>query len=517
MDFNEIAETTHTLRTIRWVEKYRQREQDLPGWMSTFREGHSCVRLTETHLAGSFNFCLPFEYDDGVKWILRFAVPGRSMDPDGKLLREVAVMKHVQAKTNIPVPKIHFWGLSQDNSLELGPFIIMDYVEGLKLGDLWKEPSDAYTSRRLRKDISDRDLRLVFAQMARFYLELYKLRFEEIGSLVLDDDGKVALQGPPHTWKMQEIEAHSGVKVGVDRSEAFSSSTSYFRWATEHDWKHLNEQPNSVDNAEDARSKYIFNKLFYKAIPHFVAPEHETAPFGLVCDDMRYGNMLVNNEHDLQIVAVIDWEWSYTAPLQLCYSPPRALLGKLPYQFWEKEPHCEMERYTEFYGKFLDELKRAEEEQVSDDRSTDCKGEERLSVLMQRSMDDGKFWFNEIILSCYMEGNNLPWKKLCQQFPELGNSDDLEEEEIVRFVEERVKWREMYDENERRIAENQAAKKLSEAQETGSQSGAADEAEMEMSRADAQQASGEDVVQEKENSGAQERAPKEEENATDTQ
>ncbi|KAK8202796.1 kinase-like domain-containing protein [Phyllosticta capitalensis] len=493
MDFNEIAETTHALRTLHWVRKFREREQDLPGWMSTFREGHSCVRLTETHLAGSFNFCLPFEYDDGVKWILRFAVPGRSMDPDGKLLREVAVMKHVQAKTNIPVPKIHFWGLSQDNYLELGPFMIMDYVEGPRLGDLWKEPSDSRTTRRLRKDISDRDLRLVFAQMARFYLELYKLRFEEIGSLVLDDAGEVAIRGPPHTWKMQEIEAHSGVK------------------------KHLSEQPNSVDNAEDARAKYVFNKLFYKAIPRFVAPEHETGPFGLVCDDLRYGNMLVNNEHDLQIVAVIDWEWSYTAPLQLCYSPPRALLGKLPEDFWEKEPHCELERYTEFCGKFFDELKRAEEEQVSDDRSTDCKGEERLSVLMQRSMDDGKFWFNEIILSCYMEGNNLPWKKLCRQFPELGNSDDLEEEEILRFVEERVKWREMYDENERRLAEGVAAHKLREAQETGAQSGAADETRTEMPQADAQQASGEDVVQEKENSGAQERAPIEEENATDTQ
>ncbi|KAK7559934.1 kinase-like domain-containing protein [Phyllosticta citricarpa] len=477
MDFDENAETTHALRTIKWIEQYRAREGDLPEWMASFRPGHSCSRLNKMPLAGSFNFCFIFEFDDGVKWIARFPVPGRAMDPDGKLRREVAVMKHVQANTSIPVPAIHSWGMAADNSLGLGPFMIIDYVDGLKLGDLWKNPTESRLSRYLKKDISDRDLRVIHRQMARFFLELYKLRFDRIGSLTMNDDGRVSVQGPPLTWKMQEIEAHSGVKVGGDRLEPFDSSTDYFGWVADMDWQHLDQQFNSVDDAADARAKYVFQKLFRKTIPRFVAPQYDRAPFGLVCDDFRYGNMLVNNERDLQVVAVLDWEWSYTAPLQLCHSPPRALWGKLPNDFWLQEPHCEFERYKEFLDTFMDELRREEEDQAVAQSHRDQSSiapdplEERLSTLMKNAMDDGTFWFNEIILSCYMSGNDVAWKMLCKQYPELAAAADddeditIDEAALAEFVERKVRWREQYDENERIYAANSAAKKEREAQE----------------------------------------------------
>ncbi|KAK8153535.1 kinase-like domain-containing protein [Phyllosticta citrichinensis] len=464
MDWDERAETTHALRTIKWIEQYRARKEDLPTWMASFRQGHSCIRLTQMPLAGSFNFCFPFEFDDGIKWLVRFPIPGRTMDPDGKLLREVAVMKHLQANTSLPIPTIHAWGRSTDDSLGLGPFVIMDFVEGVNLGDLWKDPTASRLSRSLRSDISDQDMRIVFRQMSRFLLQLYELRFEKIGSLVVGEDGQVGIHGPPLTWKMQEIEAHSGIKVGGDRVDPFDSSAEYFRWIADMDWKHLNEQPNSVDNAEDARSKFVFARLFPKTVPRFVAQEHENAPFGLVCDDLRYGNMLVNNAEELKIVAIVDWEWSYTAPLQLCYNPPRAIWGKLPHYLWPSEPHCELARYMEVYGKFIDELVREEGEQFGDGD-----GREKLSALMQKSMDDGKFWFNEIIFSCYMEGDNLAWKNLCRQFPDISGEEDIEESELLRFVEEKVQLREMYDEGERKLAESLAARETTDGQEAETQ------------------------------------------------
>ncbi|KAK8177123.1 kinase-like domain-containing protein [Phyllosticta citrichinensis] len=451
MDFDENTETNHTVRTIKWIEQCRAREADLPNWMASFRPGHSCSRLNRLPLAGSFNFYFIFEFDDGVKWLARFPIPGRTMDPDGKLRREVAVIKHIQANTSIPVPAIHFWGMSADNNLGLGPFMIMDYVDGLKLGELWKDPTASRLSRHLKKDISDRDLRIVHRQMARFLLELYKLRFDKIGSLVMDDDGQMSVQGPPLTWTMQEIEAHSGIKAGGDRLEPFESSTEYFDWITDMDWQHLEEQFNSV-----------------VTLPTRV-PKYDSAPFGLVCDDFRYGNMLINNEQDLHIMAVLDWEWSYTAPLQLCHSPPRALWGKLPNDLSLSERRGELARYKEFLDTFMDELRREEEAQMDDSHgsnsSSSVDAQPKLSVLMQKSWDDGTLWFNEIILSCYMGGNDTAWKLLCKQYPEIAVADDIDEEALAEFVERKVRWREQYDEIERTYAANSAAKKEKEAQE----------------------------------------------------
>ncbi|KAK8158730.1 hypothetical protein BKA80DRAFT_344528 [Phyllosticta citrichinensis] len=350
------------------------------------------------------------------------------MDPDGKLRRE---------------------GMSADNNLRLGPFMIMDYVDGLKLRELWKDPTASRLSWHLKKDISDRDLRIVHGQMARFLLELYKLRFDKIRSLVMDDDGQVSFQGPPLTWTMQEIEAHSGIKAGGDRLEPFESSTEYFDWITNMDWQHLEEQFNSVDDAAHARAKYVFQKLFHKTIPRFVSPEYDSAPFGLVCNDFCYGNMLINNEQDLHIMAVLDWEWSYTAPL---------------------ERRGELARYKEFLDTFMDELRREEEAQMDDSHgsnssSSSVDAQPKLSVLMQKSWDDGTFWFNEIILSCYVGGNDTAWKLLCKQYPKIAVADDIDEEALAEFVERKVRWREQYDEIERIYAANSAAKKEKEAQE----------------------------------------------------
>ena len=133
------------------------------------------------------------------------------MDGDEKLRREVAVMRLVREKTNIPVPKVHAWGLSNDNPLGLGAFIVMEYIPGECLGHLWRV---GLKERILRPDISERDLRTVYRQIAGFYLELSNLEFPHVGSLSIRDDQSIHPDLGPLTLKMQEIEAHGGVRLG---------------------------------------------------------------------------------------------------------------------------------------------------------------------------------------------------------------------------------------------------------------------------------------------------------------
>ncbi|KAE8399978.1 hypothetical protein BDV37DRAFT_258992 [Aspergillus pseudonomiae] len=62
--------------------------------------------------------------------MVRFAVPGRVMNGDEKICHEAATMQFIKDKTNIPVPSIIAWGLSDENPLGLGAFIIMEFIEG---------------------------------------------------------------------------------------------------------------------------------------------------------------------------------------------------------------------------------------------------------------------------------------------------------------------------------------------------------------------------------------------------
>lgn len=59
-----------------------------------------------------------------------------------------------------------------------------------------------------------------------------------------------------------------------------------------------------------------------------MSPAHTNGPFHLVCDDLRPHNILVNR--DLRIVAICDWEWSYTAPYEIFSSAPSWLILRNP-------------------------------------------------------------------------------------------------------------------------------------------------------------------------------------------
>ena len=110
----------------------------------------------------------------------------------------------------------------------------------------------------------------------------------------------------------------------------------YFARVASNDWWHLCEQLNSVDNEKDAREKYLYWSVLDVLIPRFV-PRYDKGPFKLICDDFGRANMIVNSAEDLEIVAVIDWEWSYAGPLQLFWSPPRWLLIQTPNTWSESD------------------------------------------------------------------------------------------------------------------------------------------------------------------------------------
>ena len=100
-------------------------------------------------------------------------------------------------------------GPAASNLLGLGPFIMMDFINGVSLSDLLEDPNAERPTRLMMEDISDSDIEVIY----RFLLQLFKLDFDRIGSL---PSPRAEAQSPTPTRPLT-FKAHSVLqKGGVD-------------------------------------------------------------------------------------------------------------------------------------------------------------------------------------------------------------------------------------------------------------------------------------------------------------
>jgi hypothetical protein len=117
--------------------------------------------------------------------MVRFPRVGNVHDgyADEKVATEVMALGLIREGTSIPVPNVRAWGPAASNPLGLGPFIIMDFIDGVSLSDILKDPDAERPTRLMREDISNDDIEAIYRQFANFLLQLFKLDFNNIGSL----------------------------------------------------------------------------------------------------------------------------------------------------------------------------------------------------------------------------------------------------------------------------------------------------------------------------------------------
>lgn len=112
---------------------------------------------------------------------------------------------------------------------------------------------------------------------------------------------------------------------------------------------------------------------------------------------------------DLTIAGVVDWEFSYTAPVEFSHAPPWWLLLDKP-EYWAKGLDDWCFEYEKRLKIFLGVLKDIEEEMIGDKPEKN-----RLSHAMQRSWDTGDFW----IMYAARDGfafDGIYWQKIDQRF-----------------------------------------------------------------------------------------------------
>lgn len=80
---------------------------------------------------------------------------------DEKVAIEVEVMKLIKEKTTIPVPEIKHWGSAAETPLGLGPFIIMDFIEGVSLDSILSDPDAKQHFKIIREDVSTETIEIL--------------------------------------------------------------------------------------------------------------------------------------------------------------------------------------------------------------------------------------------------------------------------------------------------------------------------------------------------------------------
>ena len=95
-------------------------------------------------------------FSDSTAWMVRFPRVGMVCDDytDEKVAMEVTALNLIHNRTTIPVPKVQAWGPAARSLLGLGPFIMMDFINGVSLTDLLEDPNAERPTRLMREDIS---------------------------------------------------------------------------------------------------------------------------------------------------------------------------------------------------------------------------------------------------------------------------------------------------------------------------------------------------------------------------
>jgi Phosphotransferase enzyme family len=221
----------------------------------------------------------------------------------------------IAAKTTIPIPKLYAYSVARENGpYGIASFMIIEYIDGQNLNNIGF------------KTITGDQRQNLYVQLAKIYIQLRRLEFPAIGRLAPSPDGnRAVVRKRPMTnnINVQEVEglqplsvmAKYGSETGILTSAGdYISMLLCIAWnAFEKGWKNVHDEAEGCDSLYhlDQFSQFVKAKWLNHAL--------DCGPFVLAHGDLEMYNLFVNK--DLDMLAVLDWEWSHVVPLQL-FIPP---------------------------------------------------------------------------------------------------------------------------------------------------------------------------------------------------
>ncbi len=139
-----------------WFYNLDQQIEAIPEWVSEFHPDKLPCQVQEERMSGGFNMVLKVVFANGETWAVRLPIPGKSskFHTDEKVACEVAALRLLRQCTDIHVPEVKAWGLSHQNRLGLGPFIMEPFIVGVRLKDVLRDPNPD-NGTLMREDLTD--------------------------------------------------------------------------------------------------------------------------------------------------------------------------------------------------------------------------------------------------------------------------------------------------------------------------------------------------------------------------
>ena len=275
--------------------KLRQEEASRTSHISAFSPFDLDATVESVPLHGSYNFLFPINFNDGARWLIK--VPQRATiesfgDREKRaLISEAVLMTRLKQETDVPVPKI--FGFSATFA-ELGyPYILMEFVQGSLLTDVWQEdgkPSEIEARRTQALD----GIAAAMVQLSSWtYTKAGNLIFDEYGTLKGYDDPEFIDIVATHNATTEESSfAQNQITYSF---KPFESVRRYFM-------DHVDRRRHVAGLSDLEIGALDIIKLFIERLPE----DHEEDRFVINHPDFSLHNCLVSSEGKL--LALIDWD-----------------------------------------------------------------------------------------------------------------------------------------------------------------------------------------------------------------
>lgn len=355
---------------------------------SSFRNGDVCHHFAAS-VRGSFNVCYFVQFEDGERWVVRVPLePCLAFGGKSKLESEVATMQYgvllpstfpqhtdnlfvsrlVTEKTTIPVPRIIAFACS-DSTEPLSSFLILQYVEGEKL-----------TFQRLNA-LTPEQRQGFYSSLADIMIQLRRLEFPSVGRIVRRGNSfEVCKTVASLDTNMQELEGLEPSRV----QDAYYGANCKLNSANDYAAMLLDIADNAfersrssvVEDEEFGQDALYHLHIFREYAKAWIDPSLDQGPFVLVHGDLQPFNLLVNDKMD--IVSVLDWEWSRVVPCQY-FTPP----------LWLKNPDTTKLAYNFVYQDFLERFEHLQD--IVRSREQQRYGNEKLFSEWAKAKTDSGF------------------------------------------------------------------------------------------------------------------------------
>ena len=431
--FDELADQQRQDVSKQWIHRAFAAQKEILDLVAQRRPGGE-PRGIVGWFAGSYNFCFRASFTEGPDAIIRFPKPGCTAFADEKVSNEARVIEFILENTTIPIPRLISWGLTKDSPQQLGPFLISDFVHGVSLSSILRDPADK-DWQFLNPAIDDETLNGVYEQIADIMLQLFQFNFSRIGAISKDPgSNKWSVTARPLTYTMNELATAALFPLSKFPATSFVSTKDYFLSLANGNITHLYTQRNIAADQTAAEELYIARHRFLQLVDNYCIADDDGGPFKLFCDDLRPHNILVDPE-TLRITAVIDLEFTNAMPSQYSSDPPWWLLLAEPesYLSLDRKPEEFVTAYEACLERFLQVLQRAEKARGL-----------QLSSRMRDAWETKRFWFN------YAIRNPFEVELLCVNYlgeaTEAGKPmlDDKARAELEQFVQMKMEQLEAY-------------------------------------------------------------------------